>query len=286
MPDTELRHRVAPGAVDSPAADQSESTTYAQNPLKTNISSVLQSSTISQQHSSSRIFLGWMVHLYTATGVLVNFYAILTAFIMSPDFHLFAKLNWLAILIDATDGTFARAVDIKNVIPNFDGALMDNIIDFQTFSLLPALAVVRFQIVPNVGLQFMLAGAILISSAYAFCQTMAKTSEAFVGFPSYWNIVVCYLYYLDAPPLVSASVVLVCAVLSFIPIHFIYPTKTKPYMFITLPGAYVWGCMMLFPCLFPSHHLVRPVLLSSLIYVAYYVCMSFYLDNLRRKRHE
>lgn len=286
MPDTELRNRGVTGAVDSQAAEHSVSTTDTQTPMKTNLSSILQSSTLSPQYSSSRIFLGWMVHLYTATGVLVNFYAILSAFIITPDFHLFAKLNWLAILIDATDGTFARAIDIKKVIPNFDGALMDNIIDFQTFSLLPALAIVRFQIVSNVALQYMLSSAILISSAYAFCQTMAKTSEAFVGFPSYWNIVVCYLYYLDAPPLVSAFVILVCAILSFIPIHFIYPTKTKTCMSITLTGAYIWGCMMLFPCLFPSHRLVKPVLNLSLIYVVYYICMSLYLDNLRRKRGE
>lgn len=286
MRDSELRNRRTTGTTSSLVTDHSEETRDTQGIVKDNISSVLQSSTTSEQFSAGRIFLGWMVHLYTATGVLVNFYAILSAFIISPNFHLFAKLNWLAILVDATDGTFARAIDVKKVIPNFDGALMDNIIDFQTFSLLPALAIVRFQIVTSVGLQYTLSGAILISSAYAFCQMMAKTPEAFVGFPSYWNIVVCYLYYLDASPAVSTLVILSCAVLSFIPIHFIYPTKTKTCMYITLPGAYIWGAMMLFPCLFPSHPYVKPVLHFSLIYVVYYICMSLHLDNLRRKQPE
>lgn len=234
-------------------------------------------------YSKSRTVAGWFVHLYTATGLLVNFYSLLNAFIFKPDFHMFAMLNWLAILIDATDGTFARAVDVKAVLPGYDGALLDNIIDYTTFSMLPALAIVRFQLVESVILQYFLGSAILISSAYAFCQTTAKTSEAFVGFPSYWNIVVFYIYYLEARTLVSVLVIMSCAVLSFIPIHFIYPTKTKAYMAITIAGAYVWGALVLFSSVFPRHWLVKPLLYFSLIYVVYYIGMSLYLDHLRRE---
>lgn len=234
-------------------------------------------------YSWLRITAGWLVHLYTATGLLVNFYSLLHAFIIAPNFHLFAQLNWLAILIDATDGTLARAVDVKKVIPIYDGALLDNIIDFTTFSLLPALAIVRFELVESTLLQYGLASAVLISSAFAFCQTLAKTSEAFVGFPSYWNIVVFYLYYLQSRTSIVTAVVLTCAILSFIPLHFIYPTKTKAYMALTLTGAYIWGAMMVFPCFFPSHPLVQPVLNWSLVYVVYYTLMSLYLDNVRRR---
>lgn len=226
---------------------------------------------------------GWMVHLYTACGVLVNFYSLLHAFIFKADFHLFAMMNWLSIFIDATDGTLARAIDIKSAVPGYDGALLDNIIDYMTFSVLPSLAIVRFQLVPDTMLQYALSSAILISSAYAFCQTSAKTPEAFVGFPSYWNIVVFYIYYLEWSTKVTVSVILSCAVLSFIPIHFIYPTKTKAYMQYTLIGAYIWGVLLLFCSIFPRHSLVKPALHFSLIYVFYYTAMSLYLDYLRRK---
>lgn len=246
-------------------------------------SSATPSSTAKKTYSIARIAVCWLAHLYTATGVLVNFFSLLHAFIITPDFHLFAQLNWLAIFIDATDGTFARAVDVKAVVPNYDGALLDNIIDFMTFSMLPALAIVRFELVDTIWLQYMLASFVLIGSAYAFCQTVAKTSEAFVGFPSYWNIVVFYLYYLETRSSVAAVTIFLCAILSFVPIHFIYPTRTRAYMRVTLVGAYIWGSLMLFPCIMPNHAAVKTVLNVSLIYVVYYIGMSLYLDYIRRK---
>lgn len=224
-----------------------------------------------------------MAHFYTATGLLVNMYSLLYALFATPDFSLFAKLNWLAILIDATDGTFARAVDVKMVIPSYDGALLDNIIDFQTFALLPALAVIRFGLIEGEGLQFLLASVVLISSAYAFCQTFAKTSESFVGFPSYWNIVVFYVYYLHTSAPVTVAVFVVCGVLSFVPIHFIYPTRTLSFFYTNLVGAYVWAALMLVPTFFPESKYALLAIRISFAYVVYYVAMSVYLDQQRRR---
>lgn len=224
-----------------------------------------------------------MVHFYTATGLLVNMYSLLYAMFVTPDFSLFAKLNWLAILIDATDGTLARAVDIKKVIPTYDGALLDNIIDFQTFAILPALAVIQFQLIKGEALQFLLASIVLISSAYAFCQTRAKTSEAFVGFPSYWNIVVFYVYYLHTSTAVTIGVFVTCGVLSFVPMHFIYPTRTVAFFHINLAGAYVWAVLMLVPTFFPESEYAVLALRVSFVYVVYYAAMSVYLDQRRRR---
>lgn len=237
-----------------------------------------------QTYSPLRVCIGWLIHLYTGSGIVVNLYSLLYAFMLGTDFDLFARLNWLAIFIDATDGTLARAVDIKRVIPGYDGALLDNIIDYTTFVLLPALAVIRFDLVPGFVLQFCMASSMLISSAYAFCQTMAKTDQAFVGFPSYWNIVVFYCYYLHASSTVVVFIIVTCAILSFIPIHFIYPTRTVAYHAISLGGAYIWASLMLFASVFPRHPSVPMILKLSLIYVAYYALMSLHLDRLRRKR--
>lgn len=217
-------------------------------------------------------------------GLLINMYSLLYAiFAPTPDFSLFAKLNWLAILVDATDGTFARAIDVKKVVPTYDGALLDNIIDFQTFALLPALAVIRFELIEGARLQFALASVALVSSAYAFCQTLAKTSEAFVGFPSYWNIVVFYVYYLRTSAPVTIALFLVCGILSFVPIHFIYPTRTVAFFHINLWGAYVWATLLLVPTLFPDSKYVTLSLRVSFMYVIYYFAMSVYLDQRRRK---
>ena len=46
---------------------------------------------------------------------------------------------FIATLIDATDGTLARAVRIKEVLPGFDGRRLDDLIDFLTYVFLPLL---------------------------------------------------------------------------------------------------------------------------------------------------
>lgn len=225
----------------------------------------------------------WMVHLFTASGLLVNAFSLLRAVFGESDFDLFARLNWLAIFIDAVDGTFARAVEIKKVVPTYDGAMLDNIIDFQTFSVLPALAIITFELVEGEMAQYAAATAILLASAYQFCQTVAKTSEAFVGFPSYWNIVVFYIYYLKWNSAVALSLIFGCAVLSFIPIHFVYPTRTKELHYVSHVGAYLWSGLMVFPTVVPDSAYVKPCLYVSFVYVIYYIALSVVLDMRRRK---
>lgn len=279
----QLRHRAPTSSSTTDGTDQQQPETGNRGDTALPSTQLDPKQPSARRYSPLRVAAGWLVHFYTATGVLVNFYSLLHAFILAADFQLFAQLNWLAIFIDATDGTMARAVDVHNVVPQYDGALLDNIIDFMTFSVLPALAIVRFNLVSDASTQALLCFCVLIGSAYAFCQTAAKTSEAFVGFPSYWNVVVFYLYYLDASYAVTVSITVACALLSFVPIHFIYPTKTKAYNRITLAGAYIWGILMVFPCVMPEHPMVKPVLNVSLLYVVYYIGMSLYLDYRRRK---
>lgn len=283
----ELRSRKLPEETSTPRKLPEESTT----PRKPRASAPSTSTTPSTLHPDSmntrefplwQVIAGWMVHLYTATGLFVNMYSLIYALI-TPDFTLFARLNWLAILIDATDGTLARAVNIKKAVPGYDGALLDNIIDFQTFAVLPALAVVRFGLIEGEGWQFFLACIVLLASAYAFCQTMAKTTEAFVGFPSYWNIVVFYIYYLQASKWTTVIVFVVCGVISFVPVHFVYPTRTKRFFKWNLGGAYVWASLMLVPTMWPESRYGVAALYLSFVYVMYYVGISFYLDAERRK---
>jgi len=77
------------------------------------------------------------------------------------------------------------------------------------------------------GTSLVVVAAMLLSSAYGFSQEAAKTSDHFfTGFPSYWNIVVFYLMVVAAQPLVSAAVLLTLAVLVFVPIAYVYPSRT------------------------------------------------------------
>ena len=67
----------------------------------------------------------------------------------------------------------------------------------------------------------------LLASAYQFCRVDAKTEDHFfLGFPSYWNIVA---FYVDrpGPQPDHRGVLLVCAVLVFVPVSYVYPSRTE-----------------------------------------------------------
>ena len=86
----------------------------------------------------------------------------------------------------------------------------------------------------------------LLSSAYGFAQADAKVDAGdhfFTGFPSYWNIVVVYLYVLQLPQIANAVILVVLAVLVFVPIRYIYPSRTKTLRVPTLVLGAAWAAL-------------------------------------------
>ena len=141
--------------------------------------------------------LGWCVHLYTALGLIAA--AAIAALIVHGGADSFRRAFLLmvaATLIDATDGTLARRVRIKEVVPGFDGRRLDDLVDFLTYTCLPLLLIWRTHLLPESCEVCLLIP--LLASAYGFCQVSAKTDDGyFLGFPSYWNLVAFYLYTLQ-----------------------------------------------------------------------------------------
>ena len=170
-------------------------------------------------------------------------------------------------MIDASDGFMARKLNIKNLIPEFDGSKLDDLIDYLTFTFLPIASLYYLKLVPSE--HTWLLGFALISSAYGFCQTQAKTDEAFVGFPSYWNLVVYYFFLLQSSLPIIIGFTLLFSLLTFVPIHFIYPTRTKMWMKATLGGSIFFVFSLVYSAVGPVEHRVLAGYLS-LIYVLYY----------------
>ena len=100
-----------------------------------------------------------------------------------------------ATFIDATDGVLARRAQREGAhCRGFDGARLDDIVDYVTFVFVPALFLYQSGALPY-GWAGGVAAAILLSSAYGFAAADAKTNDHFfTGFPSYWNIVALYLH--------------------------------------------------------------------------------------------
>jgi phosphatidylcholine synthase len=123
----------------------------------------------------------------------------------------------------------------------------------------------------------LLAGFVLIASAYGFCRVDAKTDDHyFRGFPSYWNLLAFYLFCLRLGPLANAIVVGILAVMVFTPIKFIYPNRTSSLRPLTLGLAIIWALATI--AMLPALPQYNPILLYiSLAFIAYYFAMSFIL---------
>lgn len=198
-----------------------------------------------KQFGALRTFLAWCVHFYTALGLVCA--AGIAALIVQGDatsFRWAFVLMLVATFIDGTDGTLARAVRVKEVVPGFDGRRLDDITDFLTYTFLPLFLLWRAHVLPS-GYEWCLAVA-LLASAYGFCQVSIKTDDGyFLGFPSYWNLVALYLYLLSPAGWISVGLVLLLSLLTFVPTRYLYPSQGGTLNNVTSILGIVWGGMLL-----------------------------------------
>ena len=211
-----------------------------------------------------RKLTAWSAHCYTALGLVAA--AGIAVFIVRGDAESFQRaiaLMIVATFIDSTDGWLARRARVKEILPRFDGRRLDDIIDFQTYTSLPLLFIWRAGILPA-GLNWWLL-APLLASVYGFSQSDAKISDAeaaegapsapsapsaqsgghfFVGFPSYWNVVAIYLYWLRPPVWLTLPLIIALALLTFVPSLYLYPSHGGPLSRLTNLLCAVWGVLL------------------------------------------
>lgn len=229
----------------------------------------------------SAIVAAWLVHAYTASGVVLAFLTVIA--VMDGDTVRGLWLFLAAMVVDGTDGMLARYVQVKRRVPWFDGALLDNIVDYITYAFMPMVLLWSAGYLGKGTSATVLAVIPLLASAYQFCRVDAKTDDhLFLGFPSYWNIAAFYVVVLDLQPGVVAAVLLVCAVLVFVPIGYVYPSRTTTLRGLTLVLTTAW--FVSYAVLLTQVPSPGTVWLAiSLAYVVYYVALSLYLTA-RRSR--
>ncbi len=223
-----------------------------------------------------RIALAWSVHLLTASGTVVAYLA-WCAIVAGRFGHAF---RWLAVamLIDCVDGTFARAVEVKRVLPFFDGTKLDDVIDYLTYVFLPVVLLREARLLPDGVVGLACAAVALLASAYGFCRTDAKTADHyFRGFPSYWNVVAFYALALRLSPAATAAWVVALGALIFAPLKFLYPSRAPRFRRLTLALGAAWGALMV-PTVWLTPDAPAALVWASLLYPAYYVGMSFWLQ--------
>jgi phosphatidylcholine synthase len=187
-------------------------------------------------------------------------------------------LWWMAytLAVDCVDGTLARAVGVKQVLPWFDGTRLDDLVDYFTYVIVPMLLVLHAGLLPpDVALPVALMP--VVASAYGFCRTDAKTADHFfTGFPSYWNVVAFYLYALGWTQAANAAVLVLLSVLVFVPIRYLYPSRTTTLRPLTVGLGVVWGVLMIW-LLVHLDAAPRSLVRLSLAYPVYYFGLSLVL---------
>ena len=148
----------------------------------------------------------YLVHLFTALGVVFGFLALLaTVNLEIPEAFLWLAL---ALFVDGVDGTLARAANVEENTPYIDGAILDNIIDYLNYVVVPVFIFYTLNMVPEPFL-LLSSAAILLVSCFTFINTKTKTEDFyFSGFPANWNIVILYFYILDSTQWINLFFVL------------------------------------------------------------------------------
>lgn len=223
------------------------------------------------RYSRKATLQAWMVHLFTASGIIWGFWALLA--ILNNNWVLAFVWMMLAVFVDSVDGALARRFQVQTVLPNFDGALLDNVIDYFNYVVVPAFLMYEAGLFPT-NLGPVGVALILLASVYQFCQTDAKTDDHyFKGFPSYWNIVAFYLFFLGLSSTANLVIIGVLAGLVFVPIKYLYPSRTNERKGLNLLLTSLWGSINVIILLqYPSPSSVLAWL--SLSYVGYYAVTS------------
>lgn len=149
---------------------------------------------------------------------------------------------WLvvAFAVDGIDGPLARRYDVKSNAAEFDGVLMDLIIDYLTYVFIPAYALFKSDLLPG------WAGWIAIiiitfASVVYFADTRMKSKDnSFSGFPACWNMLVIVLFALHPNFYVILGLVAALSVAMFLPLKFIHPVRTERWRTVSLPVALAW----------------------------------------------
>lgn len=233
--------------------------------------------------------LGWQragagaVHLYTATGSALALLIVLAAF--KGDAVLALWIGLAALIIDGTDGMLARRMHVKERLPWFDGARLDDIVDYLTYVFAPMLLLWSQGYLPSGIAGAVMATVPLLASSYQFCRVDAKTDDHFfLGFPSYWNIVAFYAVVMHLSTATVTTILLVCSVLVFVPVCYLYPSRTRTLRTTNLVLTGVW-LLLYAVLLWQMPHPATWAVLGSLAYLGYYLAVSVFL-TLRRRTGE
>jgi phosphatidylcholine synthase len=180
----------------------------------------------------------YSVHLFTAIGASLAMLALLEA--AQQDWAMMTIWLTVAFIVDGIDGPLARRYDVTENAPIIDGVLLDLIIDFLTYVMIPAYALYGSGLLPGWS-GWIVVLLIPFASALYFADTRMKTEDkSFRGFPGCWNMVTLALLVIVPPWEVILGLVVALCIAQFLNLKFVHPVRTARWRWLTLPVALVW----------------------------------------------
>jgi len=216
-------------------------------------------------------WVSWLVHAYTASGGVLGLFALLAAGVGATR-EAFLLLM-AAIFIDSTDGILARRVGVGKHLPRFSGARVDDAVDVLTYIYVPLFIIAREDLLPHPAWLV----PPLLAGLYAYGQSDMKTEDHyFLGFPSYWNVVALYLFWLRPEAPFALAWVLAPTALTFIPTRYLYPSRGATFWKLNAALGALWFALVC--ALLLREDPDRGLIWVSLGYPALYMALSFYTE--------
>jgi phosphatidylcholine synthase len=215
---------------------------------------------------SSRTLAAFAVHVFTACGAACALLALIAA--AGADWTQMFLWLGVALIVDGVDGTFARHLHVAELLPRWSGDVLDFVVDYATYVLVPAYAIASGGVLPP-GAALPLGLIVAVTGAIYFADRRMKTSDSyFRGFPALWNIVAFYLFLLKPAPWFATLAVLALAAATFAPIYFVHPVRVPRWRMINLVALALWAGLAIFAL---AQHLDPPVwVVGALAAIAIY----------------
>lgn len=182
--------------------------------------------------------LAFSVHLLTASGAALALMALVAA--TRAEWSVMFLWLGVALIVDGIDGPLARKVDIKQNASNWDGVLLDLVVDYLTYVFIPAYALIYSDLLPA---PWGLIAAMLIALTgvvYFADVRMKLPDNSFSGFPAAWQMVVLVFLTLEPPVGVAMVMIVALALAQFLPLKFIHPVRTARWRRLNLPVTLLW----------------------------------------------
>jgi phosphatidylcholine synthase len=215
------------------------------------------------------------VHLLTAIGAALALLSLFAA--AERRWSLMFLWLGLALIVDTVDGPIARRVRVAELLPRWSGDVLDLVVDFLTYVFVPAFAIAAGGFWPEPG--GVLAGILIVTTGvlYFADRRMKTPDNYFRGFPAVWSVVAFFLFLLRPGPWIAGVLIVVPAVLTFVPIVFIHPFRVRRLRAVSAvllalagvlavvaiardmaPGPWVTGGMCVISLYFIGAGLLRP----------------------------